>query len=151
MKAGLLSTSSLHYPVREEAFPWQKLTSSYLALIISSTEWFIVCGNESKEEENYISAEPGARSASTPLSWKSSRQTIMSAVIDLRSLVSPPVKPLFKWQSALPAPQMLSNEAVHLYYYLLLNRRGKMYCMKPSQRRFAFLPWNRTCRCRWNV
>lgn len=120
--------------------------------IISSTEWFIVCGMKAKEEENYIFSAGRARSASAPLSWKSSRQTIMSAVIDLRSPVSPPVKahylsdnpPCLLLRCCL---MKLSISAI----YLLLNGRGKMYCMKPSQERFALLPWNKTCGCRRNV
>jgi len=95
---------------------------------------------KAKEEENYIFSRARACSASTPLSWKSSRQTIMSAVIDLRSLVSPPVKahylsdnpPCLLLRCCL---MKLSISAI----YLLLNGREKMYCKKPSQGRFASL------------
>lgn len=131
---------SLHYSGEAGRFPLTKIKPvPTWHFIISSTEWFIVCGMKAKKEENYIFSWARVHPASPPPSWKSSQQTIMSAVIDPRSPVSPAVKAHYLSDNPpLPAPQMLSNEAVCLCYLPSLKWKGKDVLYEPGPEKICF-------------
>lgn len=130
----------LHYSGTPGRFPLTKIKPvPTWHFIISSTEWFIVCGMKAKKEENYIFGWARVHPASPPPSWKSSQQTIMSAVIDPRSPVSPAVKAYYLSDNPpLPAPQMLSNEAVRLCYLPSLKWKGKDVLYEAGPEKICF-------------
>lgn len=102
--------------------------------IISSTEWFIVCGEKEPKREGKITFPAKAQDWSRffflllftlSVQEKSSRQTIMSAVIDRRSPAGPAVKAHYLSDNRPCALQTLANEAVCLGYLLSLKWKGR--------------------------